>query len=206
MRATVGGRFYGRANVKTQTPNPKKNKNCATLALKVSSDFRWGSVQLTAHGAWRWVGGLLDCWIGGLAGGHAPLEASYEALSKFGRSCRWQLLTGQRFNLLQVARSSKHQIRDNVKHFLSNLWLKPDVAKTQMQATNNYEIKKLISIFIKLIHWAKVKVYEEKESWKALRRWEGCELNMKRVSEHVRSYMNARNSCKISVDFKQIYN
>lgn len=64
----------------------------------------------------------------------APLEASNEALSKFGRSCRWQLLTCQLFESLQVARSSKHQIRDNVKHFLSNLWLSFDVAEVPLKS------------------------------------------------------------------------
>lgn len=64
----------------------------------------------------------------------APLEASNEALSKFGRSCRWQLLTCQLFESLQVARSSKHQIRDNVKHFLSNLWLRFDVVEVPLKS------------------------------------------------------------------------
>lgn len=85
MRATVGGRFYGRANVKTQTQTQtqtrtqRKTKTAPTgptLALKVSSDFRWGSLELVGYG-----------WVGGLTGKHAPLEASNEALSKFGRSC-----------------------------------------------------------------------------------------------------------------------
>lgn len=54
--------------LQTQTWTQRKTKTapiCATLALKVSSDFRWGSLELTAHGAWRWVD-----WRARSSGGH----------------------------------------------------------------------------------------------------------------------------------------
>lgn len=97
MRATVGGRCHCApcANVKHTTSQKRvdsslENETKITEKLwpprKVSSDFRLG---------------LLGRPSGCSSGGYS----SNEALSKFGRSCRWQLLTWHSFSSSRVVAS-----------------------------------------------------------------------------------------------------
>lgn len=101
--------------------------------------------------------------------------------------CKWRGVQSIR---LEIMLNISFQICD---------WSLPDVAKTQMQATNNYEIQKLISIFIKLIHtsWKSKSLCGERvmESAETLRRmWDEYEKSFRTSSIQQK---NARNSSKI---------